>query len=242
MNSQGLPLKYLLQLKNRISYLYSLNKPLFMSVPTLFTVPRNLLFSLGLPSAENTFYQLKPDELKKQCLERNEGILNETGDRLIDAGKFSDESSKDQLIVRDEVTQSSINRNEWDQWIEEKNFNIVYQKIVAHLSGKDIWIRDGYTSADPDRRLNIRIINETPPGNLFAYNMLLPPTEEELKNFIPVWYVIHVPTFIADPGTDGASDRNFTMISFTKKTILIGGTADPGEIRKAVCTVLNFLF
>ena len=213
-----------------------------MAVPAIFTVPRNLLFSSALPSAENTFYQLEPGELKNQCLERNEEIANGTGDDVINPGKSSEESSKDQLIVRDRVTESAKYRDEWDHWITEKHFDIVYQKMIAHLSDREIWIRDGYTSADPGCRLNIRVINETPSGNLVASAILLPPAAEELKNFIPGWYVIHSPGFTGDPGPDGTTDRNFTMISFTKKAILIGGVAEPVEIQKAISTVLDFLF
>jgi phosphoenolpyruvate carboxykinase (ATP) len=212
-----------------------------MSVPTMFVVPKNLLFSLGLPSAENTFFQLPPDELTRQCLERNEGVLNDTGALVIKTGKFTGRSPKDRFIVKDKITASAVNWNDFNQPIEEKYFDSVYKKLIDYLGKKEIWIRDAYACADPAYRLNIRVINEDPSGNLFAYNMFLRPTEEELENFNPDWHIIHAPGFFSDPETDGTRQGNFTLISFSKKMILIGGSAYTGEVKKGIFSILNFL-
>ena len=48
----------------------------------------------------------------------------------------------------------------------------------------EIWIRDCYACADPRYRINVRVVNEKPWGNLFAYNMFLRPSEEELEKYI----------------------------------------------------------
>ncbi len=212
-----------------------------MSVPTMFAIPKNLLFSLGLPSAENTFYQLQPDELTTQCLERNQGIINDTGALVITTGKFTGRSPKDRFIVKDKITASSINWNDFNQPIEKKYFDLVYRKMIDYLREKEIWIRDSFACADPAYRLNIRVINEDPSGNLFAYNMFLRPTEEELEIFSPDWHIIHAPGFFANAETDGTRQGNFTLISFTKRMILIGGSAYTGEVKKGIFSILNFI-
>ncbi|HET7118845.1 MAG TPA: phosphoenolpyruvate carboxykinase (ATP), partial [Hanamia sp.] len=212
-----------------------------MSVPTRFTIPKNMLFSLGLPSAENTFYQLPPDELAHQCVERNEGELSDTGALVIDTGKFTGRSPKDRFFVRDKITANTVDWNNINLPIEEKYFDALYQKMIDYLGNKEIWIRDCYACADPAFRLNIRIINEDPSSNLFAFNMFLRPSKKELENFNPDWYIIHAPTFFADPETDGTRQENFTIINFTKKIILIGGSAYTGEIKKGIFSILNFV-
>ena len=212
-----------------------------MSVPTMFSVPKNMLFSLGLPSAENTFYQLPPHDLVEQCVERNEGVLNDTGALVINTGKFTGRSPKDRFIVKDKITACSVNWNDINQPIEEKYFDGLYQKIIDHLSKNEIWIRDSYACADKRYRLSIRNINEDPSSNLFAYNMFLRPSKKELENFNPDWYIIHAPTFLADPKVDGTRQGNFTIISFTKRVILIGGSAYTGEIKKGIFSILNFV-
>jgi len=49
----------------------------------------------------------------------------------------------------------------------------------------ELWVRDCYACADPRYRINIRVINEKPANNLFAYNMFLRPAEEELDILFP---------------------------------------------------------
>ena len=52
-------------------------------------------------------------------------------------------------------------------------FDKLYDKVVAYLSGKEVYVRDCYACADEDYRLNIRVVNEYPWSNLFVYNMFL---------------------------------------------------------------------
>jgi phosphoenolpyruvate carboxykinase (ATP) len=47
--------------------------------------------------------------------------------------------------------------------------------------------------------------------------------------------------FHANPQTDGTRQENFAVLNFTKKIILIGGTAYTGEIKKGIFSVLNFV-
>ena len=212
-----------------------------MSIPTMFAIPRNMLFSIGLPSAENTFYQLSPGELTQQCLERKEGVLSDTGALVINTGKFTGRSPKDRFIVKDKISKNTVDWNDINLPIEEKYFNRLYQKMIDHLGKQEIWIRDSFACADPEYRLNIRIMNEDPSSNLFAFNMFLRPSKKQLENFNPDWYIIHVPTFFANPKVDGTRQENFTIINFTKKVILIGGSAYTGEIKKGIFSILNFV-
>ncbi|MEO6819889.1 MAG: phosphoenolpyruvate carboxykinase (ATP) [Ginsengibacter sp.] len=212
-----------------------------MSVPSMLTMPKNLLHSLGLTSAENTYYQLSPDELVKQSLERKEGVLNDTGALVIKTGKFTGRSPKDKFTVKDSITADSVDWNNFNQPIEEKYFDGLYHKIIKHLQTKQIWIRDCYACADPKYRLNVRVINEDPSGNLFAYNMFLRPEEKELSNFSADWTILHAPSFLADPAVDGTRQGNFTMVSFTRKMILIGGSNYTGEVKKGIFSILNFI-
>jgi phosphoenolpyruvate carboxykinase (ATP) len=76
---------------------------------------------------------------------------------------------------------------------------------------------------------------------LFAYNMFLRPDDDELEEFQPNWQIIQAPSFKADPAVDGTRQHNFAIISFTQKTILIGGTGYTGEIKKGIFSILNYI-
>ncbi len=207
----------------------------------MLAVPKNAIINFGLHSAEKVHYQLSPEELTAQTLERNEGVLNDTGALVIKTGEFTGRSPKDKFIVKDDLTESTVNWNDFNNPIEPKYFDILYKKMLAHLEDKEIWIRDSYACADPEYRLNIRVINENPWSNLFCHNMFLRPNESELENFNPDWHIIQAPSFFADPKTDGTRQHNFALVSFRKKIILIGGTGYTGEMKKGIFTILNYI-
>lgn len=212
-----------------------------MSAPTMTSLPKNLLHSLGLSNAKNVHYQLSPEELIKQAVDSGEGILSDKGALVITTGKFTGRSPKDKFTVRDEVTENAVDWNNFNQPFEPEQFDNILRKMMSHLETKELWIRDSYACADPKYRLNIRVINEEPASNLFAYNMFLRPEKEELKDFSPEWYIIHAPSFVADPATDGTRQGNFTLVSFSKKMILIGGSHYTGEVKKGIFSILNFV-
>lgn len=199
------------------------------------------MINLGLKSAENVHYQLTPEELTEQTLARKEGVLNDTGALIINTGEFTGRSPKDKFIVKDELTTDTINWNDFNLPIEEKYFDQLYKKMLAHLDNKEIWVRDCYACADPAYRLNIRVINEKPANNLFAYNMFLRPQEDELENFKPDWHIIQAPSFTADANVDGTRQHNFAIVNFSKKIILIGGSGYTGEMKKGIFSILNYI-
>ncbi len=212
-----------------------------MSVITSPKVPVNALEKLGFKKTNQVHYQLRPETLSKQTVDRGEGVLSEKGALVIQTGEFTGRSPKDKFIVKDDITKDSVNWNNFNLPIEEKVFDNLYNKLVSYLDDKEIWVRDSYACADPKYRLNIRVINETPSNNLFAYNMFLRPEEKELENFVADWHIIQAPNFKADAKVDGTRQHNFAMISFSKKMIIIGGSGYTGEIKKGIFSILNFV-
>ncbi|MBI2729867.1 MAG: phosphoenolpyruvate carboxykinase (ATP) [Sphingobacteriales bacterium] len=211
-----------------------------MSIPTLMISP-DALIKLGLQVSDDIHYQLNPEELTEQTLQRGEGELNDTGALVIKTGQFTGRSPKDKFIVKDTITEHTVNWNDFNIAIEEKYFLQLHKKMVDYLQGKEIWVRDCQACADDRYRLNLRVINENPWSNLFCYNMFIRPTEPELESFKPNWHIIHAPGFKANPAVDGTRTDNFAIISFTHKTILIGGTGYTGEMKKGIFTMLNFV-
>jgi phosphoenolpyruvate carboxykinase (ATP) len=212
-----------------------------MSVPTMINLPKNQLINLGLQVGENIHYQLTPEELAAQAVAMGQGVLNDTGALVIKTGEFTGRSPKDKFIVKDEITADTVHWNDFNIPVEAIYFDQLYNKMMAYLEDKELWVRDCYACADPGYRLNIRVVNENPWSNLFAYNMFLRPQEDELEGFKPDWHIIQAPGFKADPAVDGTRQHNFAMVSFTRRTILIGGTGYTGEMKKGIFTILNYI-
>ena len=204
--------------------------------------PSEQLNQLGINPAKTIHYQLNPDELVQDTLRTGAGVLSDTGALVIKTGEFTGRSPKDKFIVKDELTTHTINWNDFNLPIEEKCFHEVKQKITNYLNQQpEIWVRDAYACADQDYRIKIRVINEKPSMNLFAYNMFLRPTEQELESFNPEWTILCAPGLMLEPSECGTRQHNAAIISFKHKTVLIAGTGYTGEIKKGIFTVLNYV-
>src|SRR6187402_426325 len=153
-----------------------------MSVPTISFPTKNLMKSV-LKFSENVHYQTSPGDLVLDTLRLGEGVLCDTGALLINTGEFTGRSPKDKFTVKDELTANTVHWNDFNIPLDPKLFDQMHEKLVNYLNNKETWVRDCYACADPKYRLNIRVINENPWSNLFAYNMFLRPTDEELDNF-----------------------------------------------------------
>ena len=197
--------------------------------------------SIGLKNLGNQFWNLSPAELVEDTILNGQGVLTNTGALAIETGEFTGRSPKDRFVVCDEKTENSVWWGDVNIKFTPEKFDALYNRMKAYLNGKDVYVRDAYACADTDFKLNIRVVTEFSWSNMFAYNMFLRPTEEEITTFLPDWHIVCAPGFMADPTIDGTRQHNFAILNFTKKMILIGGTGYTGEIKKGIFSVLNYI-
>lgn len=186
-------------------------------------------------------YQLSPKQLHQLTIDKNQGKEASSGALAVNTGEFTGRSPQDRFIVKDDITKDRVWWGNINIPFESDKFQKLYDKVVDYLSEKEVFVRDSYACADKNYKLNIRVINEYPWSNQFAYNMFLRPTEEELKDFTPEWTIVNAPGFMADPEVDGTRQHNFAILDFTRKIALIGGTGYTGEIKKGIFSALNFI-
>jgi phosphoenolpyruvate carboxykinase (ATP) len=186
-------------------------------------------------------WNMSPDALVKKTLELGQGVLNDTGALCVNTGKFTGRSPKDKFTVKDAKTEHSVDWGDVNIPMSPEAFDKLYDKVCAYMDGREVWVRDAFACADPAYRLNIRVINETPWANLFCNNLFLRPTTDEIAVQNHDWLILQAPGFHADPATDGTRQGNFTIVNFTRKIILIGGSAYTGEMKKGIFGVLNFI-
>src|SRR5690606_283942 len=186
-------------------------------------------------------YQLNPEDLHEITIDKKMGVETNSGALAVNTGTFTGRAPKDRFIVKDQITNDKVWWGDINQPILPEKFDALYDKMVAYLSHKEIYVRDCYACADKKYQMNIRVINQYSWCNLFVYNMFLRPTHDELENFKEDWLIVNAPGFEADAEVDGTRQGNFTIINFTKKIILIGGTGYTGEIKKGIFSALNFI-
>ena len=202
--------------------------------------PNADLSSYGIESWKTAFWNLSPNQLIKETLMKNQGTLTSNGTLTIKTGKFTGRSPKDRFIVKDTMTESKVDWNDINQPFEQANFDILKTKVSNYLSGKDLYIKDAAICNDKNYQLKVRLIAEYPWSAHFVHNMFVRLNQEEILNHMPDWTIYCAPGFHADPEVDGTVASNFSIINFTEKTILIGGSGYTGEIKKGIFSVLNF--
>lgn len=201
----------------------------------------DLYQSLGMKEPKQAYWNLASDELIRITLERQQGRLASSGALAIETGDFTGRSPKDRFIVKDQITQEDVWWGDINLPMTPEKFEGLYRKMMNYAEEKELFVRDVYACASEAYRMNIRVITEYPWSNLFAHNMFLRPTPQELEDFLPEWHVICLPGFLANPEIDGTRQSNFAVLNFTEKKILIGGTGYTGEIKKGIFSALNFI-
>ncbi|MFO7701537.1 MAG: phosphoenolpyruvate carboxykinase (ATP), partial [Psychroflexus maritimus] len=194
----------------------------------------------GIKNAK-VHYQLTPEKLHQATLEKNQGVEVDSGALAINTGEFTGRAPKDRFIVMDEITKEDVWWGDINKPFDSEKFDLLYDKVIDYLNGKELYARDGYVCADDNYRLNIRVVNEYPWSNLFCYNMFLRPEESESENFSADWKIVNAPGFHANPEIDGTRSHNFAILNFKKKIALIGGTGYTGEMKKGIFSALNFI-
>lgn len=195
----------------------------------------------SLKKLKAIYWNLPPSQLVEHTIRKGQGVFTETGALAVDTGEFTGRSPKDKFTVKDDKTSATIDWGTFNQPIAPDKFDLLLDDMIRFSEGKEMYVRDAYVCADPNYRMNIRVITELPWSSLFAYNLFLRPSPDELQNITPEWTVLCIPSFHADAKKHGTRQHNFSIINFTSKIVLIGGSAYTGEIKKGIFTVLNYV-
>jgi len=199
------------------------------------------LHKIGINKVREIYWGLAPAELVEHAIINGEALLADTGALTADTGEFTGRSPKDRFIVKDAGNENTIWWGDINQPFSPEAFDVIHREMTSFLEDKKIYVRDAYAGADPEFRLNLRIINTLSWHNLFCYNMFIRPTAADEENFSPEFTIICIPEFKADPAVHGTRQGNFVLLNFSKKLVLIGGTAYAGEMKKGIFSVLNYL-
>lgn len=200
--------------------------------------------SLQLPGFINPgaiHANLCPSELVEAALARKEGVLAENGAFAAATGARTGRSPKDRYLVEEPSTKEAIWWGPVNRPMAPEVFDRLYQKALAYLQGRELFVVDGYGCADPQYRLNVRVVAEKAWHALFARCLFLRPTPEERADFSPQFTVLHASGMHADPATDGTRSEVVIAFHLARRLVLIAGTEYAGEVKKSVFSYLNYL-
>ena len=196
---------------------------------------------ISLNSVARVHWNLPPAKLVLQTLLRGEGVLTPQGALAISTGVFTGRSPKDRFIVHDQTTQDHVDWGIVNQPMSSENFERLHLDMASSLDGRSVFARDAAVGADPKTQIRTRVITETAWANLFVSNMFVRLSEEDVLVPQPEWHILCLPSFLASPERHGTRQQNVSAIDFTRKIILIAGSAYTGEIKKGMFSVMNFV-
>lgn len=207
------------------------------------------LEEIGIRQTEKIYHNLSFDDLYQHETSNNlkgfeKSIETNLGAIAIDTGKFTGRSPKDKYIVKDEQTKDTIwwaDEGSDNKAIDIKTWNILKDISTQQLSGKTLYIMDGFCGANPNTRLSVRLITEVAWQAHFFKNMFIRPSDEELKTFKPDWTILNACKASAENYQDlGLRSEVFVAFNITERMSLIGGTWYAGEMKKGIFAIMNY--
>ncbi|WP_353218030.1 phosphoenolpyruvate carboxykinase [Sandarakinorhabdus sp.] len=205
------------------------------------TVPVFGLAAQGLATPATLHWNLLTGALVEAAVVRGEGMLSQHGALVVKTGKHTGRSANDKFIVRDASTENTI---WWDKnkSITADQFAAIKADFETALAGKtELFVQDLYGGSQPEHRVNVRVITEFAWHSQFIRTLLVRPDTADLAGFVPEYTIIDLPSFRADPARHGCRSETVVAVDFANKTVLIGGTAYAGEMKKSVFSILNYL-
>ena len=192
-----------------------------------------------------SYEQLFAEETRPDLEGFERGVVTELGAVNVNTGIFTGRSPKDKYIVKDATTQDTVwwsdqGKND-NKAITPEVWSDLKSLVTKQLSGKRLFVVDGYCGANPDTRLAVRIITEVAWQAHFVKNMFIRPSDEELKTFKPDFVVMNGAK-CTNPNwqEQGLNSENFVAFNMTEKMQLIGGTWYGGEMKKGMFSMMNY--
>ena len=194
----------------------------------------------GFRALKAVHWNFEAPRLYEEALARTEGQLARGGAFVATTGSHTGRSPKDKFVVRDATTETEV---WWENngAITPEQFAVLHQDFLKHAEGKELFAQDLYGGADPAHRVKARVFTEFAWHSLFIRNLLIRPDRAELASYVPDLTIIDLPSFQADPARHGCRSKTVIAIDFSKKLVLIGGSAYAGEMKKSVFTYLNYI-
>jgi phosphoenolpyruvate carboxykinase (ATP) len=183
------------------------------------------LDALGITNVNNIYWNLSTPALYEEAIRRHEGIMAHLGPLVVRTGQHTGRSPNDKFTVREPSTEEHIWWGKVNRPFDSERFDALQRRLVSYLQLKDVFVQDCWAGADPAYRLPVRVVTEDAWHNLFARNMFIQATPEELADHIPEFTVINCPRFHANPELDGTNSEAFVIVNFARKLVLIGGTS-----------------
>lgn len=212
-----------------------------MSVDLKNTKTIENLVKFGLNPTKEVHVNLPVAQLFEHAVLRSEVAVVEGGAIAVITSPHTGRSPNDKFIVNSGASAEKIWWGSVNKPMEPQAAARLKARVSAYLQGRDLYVVDAWGGTDPHARIPIRVITENAWHALFANNMFVRPTAQELASHSPEFMILHAPNFQCDSHIDSTRSNAAIVIDFERRYVLIAGTKYAGEMKKSVFTILNYL-
>lgn len=164
-----------------------------------------------------------------QCRQTCDGAL------VLITGKHTGRAASDRYIVETPASAGSVAWGKVNQPLSPAHFQALRSHLQAHLAAQhrfELRLHAGGAAGSP-----VHVTTSSAAHALFCRHLL-----QEARAFtrgVEPLKVLHAPECLAVPALHGTKSSTFIVLDFESRTVLIGGTAYAGELKKAVFSCLN---
>src|SRR3990167_8068499 len=183
---------------------------------------------------------LSSQELVEIALARGEGVLASNQALTVRTGTRTGRSPKDRFIVKDPLTEHTVDWNTINQPLAPEKFDTLWQKASRYLESRDMYfVSHLRIGEDPTYGISVKVMTELAWQNLFAHVLFIRPAQPQ--DDPQQWTILCAPGYKTSPEQDGVHSDAAIVLNFSKRQVLLCGTYYAGEMKKAMFSVLNFL-
>ena len=218
-------------------------------------MPKINLLKYGIRGAKevlyNPTYEVLYNEETKPGLEGfDKGVVTELGAINVMTGEFTGRSPKDKYIVYDKTTKEGAPGEIWwttDEYpndnhkMSEDTWKVVKKLAQQQLSGKRLFVVDGFCGTHTDTRMKVRFIMEVAWQAHFVTNMFIRPKNQKEFDQEPD-FIVYCASKAKVENYKELGLRSDTCVAFnvTSREQVILNTWYGGEMKKGLFSMMNY--
>ena len=181
-------------------------------------------------------------ELYEDAIRHGEGLVAADGPLVVRTGKHTGRSPEDKFIVDEPSSHDKIWWGPVNRPISEAHYDRLRARLVGlrRLEGP---VQPGllHRGRDGPSPVAAGLHRDGLGEHLRAQPVPPADAPTSCARFVPNFTIICVPSFQADPETEGTRTGTAILVHLRRMEIIIVGTEYAGEIKKSAFTVMNYL-